>query len=71
MENTEKIQVRCDDRLINVSKFFVVAINSEEDWEQLSVGLSTYEQACVFLNSEHTKHSHPYAFIVCTINKNL
>lgn len=49
--------------------FFVVARTSEEGWEQISVGLPTYERAVAFRDEPSTKKRYPYAFIVCTINE--
>lgn len=48
--------------------FFVVARTSEEGWEQLSLGLPTYEKAVAFRDEPFTKKRYPYAFVVCTIN---
>lgn len=49
--------------------FFVVARTSEEGWEQISVGLPTYERAVAFRDEPSTKKRYPYAFVVCTINE--
>lgn len=49
--------------------FFVVARTSEEEWQQLSVGLPTYERAVAFRDEPFTKKRYPYAFVVCTINE--
>jgi len=71
MKNINTIVKDDNKELISPSKFFVVVRTSDEDWEQLSIGLDTYNQAIDYINSEQTKNKYPYAFIVCTINKNL
>lgn len=49
--------------------FFVVARNSEENWEQITQGLDSYEKAKNFRDSDFCKKRWEYAFIVCTINE--
>lgn len=49
--------------------FFVVARNSEENWEQITQGLDSYEKAKNFRDSDFCKKRWAYAFIVCTINE--
>ena len=49
--------------------FFVVARNSEETWQQITIGLETYEQAKNYRDSDFCKKKWEYAFIVCTVNE--
>jgi len=49
--------------------FYVVARNSEENLEQITQGLDTYEKAKHFKNSDFCKKRFEYAFIICTINE--
>lgn len=49
--------------------FFVVARTSEENWEQITQGLKTYEDAKNYRDSDFCKKRWEYAFIVCSLNE--
>ena len=49
--------------------FFVVARTSEENWEQITQGLKTYEEAKNYRDSDLCKKRWEYAFIVCSLNE--
>ena len=54
---------------INPGLFYVVAEYDygDGDWEQLSIGLDTYEEALKFKDTEYIKEKYPNAFIVCSL----
>ena len=52
---------------ITPSLFFVVARNSEENWEQITQGLNSYKEAKDYKDSDFCRERWKYAFIVCTI----
>ena len=47
--------------------FYVVARNSEEDWEQITQQMDSLEKAKDYLNDTFCKQKYPYAFIVAKI----
>jgi hypothetical protein len=49
--------------------FFVVARTTEENWEQITNGLDTYEKAKEYMNNSFCKKKYPYAFIVASLNE--
>jgi hypothetical protein len=51
--------------------FFVVTASHEIEgnWEQLSNGLKTYEDAVRYRDEPFTKKRHPYAYIVASLNE--
>lgn len=66
-------EIPSNDTIHNVTPrlFYVVTESHKEegDWEQLSIGMKTYEEALKFKNSDYHKTKYPYAFIVCTLNE--
>lgn len=44
--------------------YYVVERNHEDNLDQLSILLNTYEEAKKFKNSEYEKLKHPHSFIV-------
>ncbi len=56
-------------RVVMPCLFFVVARNNEDNWEQITQGLNTYEKAKNYRDSDFCKNKWKHAFIVCTINE--
>ena len=52
---------------ITPNGFYVVARNSEEDWEQITQQMDSLEKAKDYLNDAFCKQKYPYAFIVAKI----
>jgi len=49
--------------------FFVVARTSEENLEQITTGLKTYDEAKNYRDSDFCKKRWEYAFVVCSLNE--
>ncbi|MEN9655803.1 MAG: hypothetical protein RL311_735 [Bacteroidota bacterium] len=49
--------------------FFVVARNDDNDWEQITNGLDTYEKAKAYMSNSFCQKKYPYAFIVASLNE--
>jgi len=67
MGNTNETQL--NKHIVMPRLFYVVARTSEEEWEQLTIGLDSYERAVAYRDEPFTKKRYPYAFIVCDLNE--
>lgn len=56
---------------INPCLFYVVAYNSEDNLDQITIGLKTYDEAKHYRDGNFCKNKYPNAFIVCSLNEKL
>lgn len=56
---------------MNTEKYYVVEYCSEDNWEQISQSIDSYENAIKFKDSDFVKNRFPKAFIVSTVPSQL
>jgi len=47
--------------------FYVVERIDEDNWEQISIGFKTYNEAIEFRDTSYNKKEYPHAFIVSSV----